>query len=61
MAVPKKNHSKQRQNKRRANWKGKLKNIIACTNCGEKHLSHNICPSCGYYNGQQFVEVSQAG
>ena len=59
MAVPKKNHSHQRQQKRSANWKGELKNVIDCKNCGAKHLAHNICPSCGYYNGRKYVEVAQ--
>jgi large subunit ribosomal protein L32 len=59
MAVPKKNHSRQRQNKRRANWKGSLPNIIECTNCGAKHLAHNICSSCGYYSGKKYVEVAK--
>ena len=57
MAVPKKNHSHQRQHKRRANWKGKLPNIARCNNCGATHISYNACPSCGYYNGRKYVEV----
>ncbi|MBU6197485.1 MAG: 50S ribosomal protein L32 [Candidatus Melainabacteria bacterium] len=61
MAVPKKNHSHQRQQQRRANWKGKLPNVIACNNCGSNHLAHNICPSCGYYNGRKYVEIAKTG
>ncbi len=58
MAVPKKNHSHQRQQKRRANWKGKVLNLVACKNCGEMKLAHNVCRACGYYNGRQYIEVA---
>ena len=60
MAVPKKNHSHQRQQKRRANWKGKLPEIVACNNCGAMHRPHNICDACGYYNGKQYKKVAAA-
>lgn len=57
MAVPKKNHSHQRQHKRRANWKGKLVNLANCSNCGAAHKPHNVCDACGYYNGRQYKKV----
>ena len=60
MAVPKKNHSNQRTRKRRANWKGKLVALAKCSNCGENHKPHNVCPSCGYYNGKQYVQTAEA-
>jgi large subunit ribosomal protein L32 len=60
MAVPKKNQSSQRQNTRRANWKGKLVGLTACKNCGAYHKPHNICQECGYYNGKQYVKVQEA-
>lgn len=57
MAVPKKNHSKARQNKRRANWKAKLVALTTCTNCNAPHKPHNVCKECGYYNGRQYIQV----
>lgn len=60
MAVPKKNHSNQRTRTRRANWKGSLQALAKCSNCGETHRPHNICASCGYYNGKQFVQTAEA-
>lgn len=59
MAVPKKNHSHQRQHKRRANWKGKLVNLANCQNCGALHKPHQICPECGFYNGRQYKSTEQ--
>ena len=56
MAVPKKNHSNQRTNKRRANWKGKLVKVAVCQNCGSLHKQHNVCEDCGYYNGRQYKQ-----
>jgi large subunit ribosomal protein L32 len=60
MAVPKKNQSNQRTRKRRANWKGSLQTLTKCTNCGETHRPHNVCGSCGYYNGKQFIQTAEA-
>jgi len=28
-----------------------------CPNCGELMQPHNMCASCGHYNGRQIVEV----
>jgi len=61
MAVPKKNHSHQRQHKRRANWKGQLATIVSCKNCGADHRPHHVCEACGYYNGRQYKEVALVG
>lgn len=58
MPVPKKNHSRTRQNQRRANWKGKLATLTKCTNCGAMHRPHNLCEECGFYNGRQYREVA---
>ena len=33
------------------------KNLSVCSNCGEPVLSHKACPSCGYYNKKQAVEI----
>ena len=55
MAVPKSKVSKQRRNKRAANWKLSKPNLIECPQCHELKPSHKVCPVCGYYKGEQIV------
>ena len=45
MAVPKNKVSKSKTNSRFANWK--LKTL---------KKSHQVCPKCGYYDGEQVVQ-----
>jgi large subunit ribosomal protein L32 len=28
-----------------------------CSNCGELKQPHNLCPSCGHYNGREIIAV----
>lgn len=59
MAHPKRQHSRQRQGKRRANYKAVLPNFCECPHCSKSILSHRACPFCGYYKGQPIVEIKQ--
>lgn len=59
MAQPKRRWSKERTHLKRSTWKLEEKNIGACPNCGEPILSHKACPSCGYYNKKQVVEIKE--
>lgn len=59
MAVPKSKISKQRGNKRFANWKLKNPNLSECPQCHELKPSHVVCPKCGYYNGNQIVVAKE--
>ena len=56
MACPKRKISKSRKNKRRTHWVEKSINLIECPRCHEFKLSHHVCPSCGYYNGEKIIE-----
>ena len=53
MAVPKRKISKQRGNKRFANWKLAPLNLSECPQCHELKKSHEVCPKCGYYHLSQ--------
>ena len=55
MAVPKGKVSKQRSNKRFANWKLKTFNLVECPQCHNLKKQHAVCPECGYYDGKQVV------
>lgn len=58
MAVPKGKVSKARRNSRRAaNWKLGLPGIVKCPRCSKMKLAHHVCKSCGYYDGQQVIQV----
>ncbi len=56
MAVPKGKSSKQRRNKRAANWKLTAPNLSECPQCHALKQSHIVCKECGYYNGRLVVE-----
>ena len=57
MAVPKSKVSKQRRDKRRANWKLAAPALVACPKCGALHLPHRMCPECGTYNSREVKVV----
>ena len=61
MATPTGKVSKARKNSRRsAHWKLSIPGITKCPRCGEMKLNHRACKKCGYYDGQQVVEVEEA-
>ena len=57
MALPKRQHSRQRGRKRRTHWKIKVPAFSSCPNCQKEILPHRVCPFCGHYKGQQIVEI----
>ena len=57
MAVPKRKTSKSKRDKRRANWKAKKPTLSECPQCHQMKLPHHVCPECGYYDGEQIIEV----
>lgn len=59
MANPKRRHSKARRDKRRAHDAMKVPALTICPNCQEKKPTHIVCPYCGYYKGEQVVEVKE--
>lgn len=61
MAVPKKKPAKPQTRKRFRAWVRKVKtkllkktHLVTCDHCGEKKLSHRVCPGCNHYNGKDF-------
>ena len=55
MAVPKRKVSKSRKGMRRAHLAIGKPNLRPCPNCGAYHLSHTVCPECGFYKGRQVL------
>ena len=60
MAHPKRQHSKQRQRKRRTHDSLSVPNLFPCSHCNELIQSHRICPHCGYYKNESVIAVKQA-
>lgn len=57
MAVPKKKVSPSRRGMRRAHQALPTQTHAECPNCGELKRPHNLCSSCGHYNGREIVAV----
>lgn len=57
MATPARRTSKTRKRLRRGHIKLNTPNLSACPNCGELRQSHAVCPSCGFYDGRQVMNV----
>ncbi|MBP7692069.1 MAG: 50S ribosomal protein L32 [Anaerolineales bacterium] len=57
---PKRKHSKGRRDRRRAQDALTATQVVACSNCGEKRLSHTVCPNCGFYDGKEVVAQKPA-
>ena len=57
MAVPKQKHTKSRRDKRRANIFLRAPVFGKCPKCGKPVLQHTVCFNCGYYKGNEVVDV----
>ena len=57
--LPKRRVSKARRDRRRTHDVLSLKHLVPCPNCGEFKVSHQVCPSCGTYNGRKVIEVEE--
>ncbi len=55
MPNPKRRHSKTRGRKRRTHYKAVLPAMSICPNCKQPKLNHNVCPSCGFYDGKSVI------
>ena len=52
MAHPKRRQSKTRTLKRRTHDKAVAPTLAICPNCGDWHIYHTVCSTCGYYRGK---------
>lgn len=57
MAVPKQKHTKSRRNKRRSQIHLAGPSLTLCPKCGKPVLPHTACQNCGYYKGQEVIDV----
>lgn len=58
MPNPKRRHSKERKNKRRAHDFLVPPGIAKCPQCSQMRPPHQACPHCGYYKGREVMDTS---
>ncbi len=56
MATPRSKKSKSRRDMRRSHLALGTNAVMECPNCGEIKRPHNVCSSCGYYDGKEVVK-----
>ena len=54
MAVPKRRTSKRKKRARRTHYKAAP---VTLQRCGDLKQPHRVCPTCGYYKGEQRIAV----
>jgi large subunit ribosomal protein L32 len=59
--LPKKKYPKARQGDRRRHLAVKVPTTLECPHCHELMVSHRTCPHCGYYKGEQVIDVARGG
>jgi large subunit ribosomal protein L32 len=57
MAVPKQRKTKSRQGQRRSHLHLRGPSLTLCSKCGKPVLLHTVCQNCGYYGGQEVIDV----
>lgn len=57
MAVPKKRTTSSSRDQRRMHIFLKKPALAKCSKCGHFALPHAVCPNCGYYKGNEVVNV----
>ncbi len=55
--VPKWNTTKSKRNKRRMHLFLEKPTLTSCPKCGKPVLSHTVCLNCGYYKGNEVIDV----
>jgi len=59
-AVPKSRVGPRRKRLRRTHYKATAVALVPCGTCGELHVPHHVCPSCGTFRGVQVVVMDAA-
>ena len=59
MAEPKKRHSSTRSGNRRSHLAVKSISLNKCNQCKSPIIPHRVCPNCGYYKGNDVLELER--
>ena len=55
--LPKRKYAKARQGKRQQHLGVAVPKLVKCSQCNSPMQPHHACPTCGYYNGREAVEI----
>lgn len=59
MAEPKKRLTSHRSGNRRSHLALKPKSLAICSQCKKPLIPHRVCANCGFYNGQDVLELEK--
>ena len=59
MAVPFRRTSKTKKRMRRTHLKKEVGTVAACPKCGASIRPHRACTKCGYYKGENVLDVKE--
>lgn len=59
MAEPKKRHTSTRSGNRRSHLAVKVISLQSCPKCKAKIIPHRVCQNCGYYKGNDVLELAR--
>lgn len=59
MAEPKKRLTSTRSGNRRSHLATQAKKLTSCNKCQSPALAHHVCSQCGYYKGEDILELER--
>lgn len=59
MAEPKKRLTSARSGKRRSHLVKKAQSLSLCPKCKSYTLAHRVCPTCGFYRGNDILKIAE--
>ncbi len=59
MAVPKQRKTKSRRDQRRMHLHVEKPSLVSCPRCGKLVRPHSVCFNCGFYKGEQVIDVTK--
>lgn len=60
MPLPKRKYAKARQGDRRSHLGVRAPTLVECPQCHTPKPSHQVCPTCGTYDGRQVIEIKSS-
>ena len=55
--LPKRRTSRARQGERRSHLHVSAPHLVECPRCGQMRPSHQVCPHCGTYKGEEVIKT----